>query len=143
MSILLDHLISSASRITVLHSVPGRIRVHIPHLTRIMDLLGGILDLDQLPDTFPAVHSVDFSLVTGNAVISYDESVISEAQILKSMRTLFRQLVRHRRTLQELASQDPRVLEQKIQLFLDLLGQKILDTEKDIELPDDFWTKKT
>ncbi len=73
----------------VVHSLPGRLRLHVPIIKKIPPEWqvedNVFFEFFQL---IPGVKNVSFSYMTANVLMVYDESVINESQILLWIRRI-------------------------------------------------------
>ncbi len=105
-------------RFKVVHSIPGRIRIHIPMSRKIpREWKQTLENLDRLKN-FEGIREVNFSVITGNALIYYDPEKISDKQIIDTLRQIAKVLNNHRRELSRRADQDQN---QALEYLLNLL----------------------
>ncbi len=105
-------------RFKVVHSIPGRIRIHIPMSQKIpLEWKQSLENLDRLK-TLEGIREVSFSMVTGNALIHYDSQKVTEEEIIDTLRQIAGVLKTHRRELSRRADQDQH---QALEYLLNLL----------------------
>lgn len=105
-------------RFKVVHSIPGRIRIHIPMSRKIpAEWKQSLENLDQLKE-LKGIREVSFSVVTGNALIYYDPTMTSEKEIIDALRQIAKVLNNHRLELSQRANQDQN---QALEYLLNLL----------------------
>ena len=105
-------------RFKVVHSIPGRIRIHIPMSRKIpREWKQTLENLDRLKN-LEGIREVNFSVITGNALIYYDPEKISDKQIIDTLRQIAKVLNNHRRELSRRADQDQN---QALEYLLNLL----------------------
>ena len=105
-------------RFKVVHSIPGRIRIHIPMSRKIpKEWKQSLENLDRLKE-LEGIREVDFSMITGNALVHYDPEKISEKEIIETLREIAKVLKTHRQELARRADQDQH---QALEYLLNLL----------------------
>ncbi|SDY74651.1 HMA2 domain-containing protein [Tindallia californiensis] len=92
-------------RFRVVHSIPGRLRIHIPKASKIpAEWKPAEADLDFFRQ-INGIHDVSFSYVTGNALIHYDPSIITEEEILSTFKGISKLLIQHRQEIKGISAQ--------------------------------------
>ncbi|GEM_PF-3662984 len=105
-------------RFRVVHSIPGRIRIHVPMSQRIpTEWKQSLENLDRLKN-LAGIQEVSFSVITGNALIHYDPEKISEKEIIETLRQIAKVLKAHRQELIRRADLDQH---QALEYLLNLL----------------------
>jgi hypothetical protein len=103
---LTDALLRLMFRPRVLHSLPGRLRIHLPFLKRVpeerSDIVDGVVELIRVPE---AILEVQWSLLTGNALIRYDPEQAGEKEILAFMQSLFEIYLRNQTVLKQIPAE--------------------------------------
>jgi hypothetical protein len=97
----------------VLHRLPGRLRVHIPFLRRLpvrhQGLADGVASLLAAPEE---IESVKVSLPTGNVLMRFDPSRVTEEDMLAYLQGMFEVLIRNRKRFEGLSPERlPEILE--------------------------------
>jgi hypothetical protein len=83
-----------ALRPTVIHRLPGRLRIHIPALKRAEGRRKEwIREWQRLLELPPAVRSVELNFCTGNALVRFDPAEMTEREILGFLQALGRLIV--------------------------------------------------
>lgn len=128
-------------RPTVVHRLPGRLRLRIPALKRLdadhRELALLWRDLLAYP---PQIASVDVNMTSGSALIEYDAASLSESEVLGFLQSANRFVLRYWDRLATTPPDElPNVLERLQRAAQRALRQRpTLDEE--IEVPDDVWT---
>lgn len=80
-------------KIRIVHSIPGRVRVSIPYLTRVPEpyrkldkLVYALIQLKK------GINSVEASYITGNVLIKYDKEILDDKAILEWLNTVWQTL---------------------------------------------------
>ncbi len=92
------------NRPRIVHRLPGRVRVHIPFLQRLpgehQKLADSIASLLAVPEE---IVSAEANLTTGNALICFDPSSVTEADLLRYLRDMFEIFLKSRERFEGLA----------------------------------------
>ena len=113
-----DLLFKVLLRFKVVHSIPGRIRIHIPMSRKIPEEWGASLEhLDRLTN-LKGIEKVSFSNLTGNALINYDPEVTSEKEIIDALREIAKVFKTHHKEITRRADQNR---QEALEYLLDLL----------------------
>ncbi|SFH93367.1 hypothetical protein SAMN05192551_104219 [Tindallia magadiensis] len=93
-------------RFRIVHSIPGRLRIHIPQSSKIpAEWKPSEAELDFFRQIH-GIHDVSFSYITGNALIQYDPSIITEEDILSTFKSISKLLMKHRQEIKKLSMQE-------------------------------------
>ncbi len=128
-------------RPTVVHRLPGRLRLRVPALQRLdraqQDL--ALLWRDLLAGT-PGFEAVEINLVTGSALIRYDTTVLREEEAVALLRSVNRFVLQHWERLAETPAEElPKVLQRLMSVAREAIRQKpTLDDA--VEIPEDVWS---
>jgi hypothetical protein len=102
------------------HSLPGRLRLHLPGLRRVPEKLR--IDesvLSDLLETIPAVHDVSWSYSTGNILVQYDHALLTEEEVIAGIRNLCLFLLERKEDIMNTAPGDlARTLRDRGALFI-------------------------
>ncbi|MCT4595323.1 MAG: hypothetical protein N4A57_13820 [Anaeromicrobium sp.] len=110
-------------KIKVVHSIPGRLRVHIPAIKNIPSEWQ--IKEDTLNPIFlelQGVESISFSYISGNAVIQYDKTVTNDKEILEEMNKIVKILGKHRKEIENI-SQDQ--LDEEVQHMIEIVRNEL------------------
>jgi len=137
---LLTDLRAWALRPTIVHRLPGRLRLRIAALTRLQDgqreraavwhdLLGSLPDLDV----------TDVNLTTGSVLIRYDPARLGEPDVLEYLNAVHRVVLRHwDRLAATPAERLPRVLRRVIRILRQATHHRLV-LDATVRIPDDVW----
>jgi hypothetical protein len=121
------------------HSLPGRLRVHIPFLTKVddsrKDHVALVSSLLAVPDE---IESAEITMATGNVLLEYDAERITEDEVFDYVSALLEIVLKNRSRLQDLTPEKiPEAARRLEGIIKNALGRRLaLDT--DVEIPDDF-----
>ena len=140
---ILNLLIDSFFSPRVLHSLPGRLRIHVPGLKQLQPdaLIVEILN-DNKDRVTPGIHSIEPNFITGNILFHYDPDQTNESRILAMLKALEKTAVKYSKKLKQYEKKElsteqiNRVTEQMVAVLENspgfLLGEEL-------ELPDEIW----
>jgi copper chaperone CopZ len=86
-----NYILASAlkfAKIQVVHSLPGRVRLKLPGLSRFKN---DIKDQDEsklIPYKLKGIQKVEVSVLTSKVLITYDENQVTESEIVNWMSRL-------------------------------------------------------
>ncbi len=83
------------SKITVLHSLPGRLRVYIPGMKKLQNSEYRKYEnvFIDLIDEIQGINDVESNFITGNILINYNNSVITETGIISGLNHIRDELI--------------------------------------------------
>ena len=125
----------------VLHSLRGRVRIHLPLLKRSdrgLLPLGDVISAAE--KVLPGVKRIEPSLVSGNILIEYDCATTSESTILATVRTITKSALRHRDRFFALSAERRESVLNRLVEYFGSIDIKRLDKEETLELPDEIWS---
>lgn len=96
-------LFSSKVRPKVLHSLPGRVRIHIPIIKKISpykEFIDAILQ--SLCAKNDALESISCQISTGNILICYNSQRITEERIVNLLEYIGKFLLKHRKEIENI-----------------------------------------
>lgn len=124
-------LMGTVFRFKVMHSMPGRFRVHIPMAKKVPDKWQ--IDVNGL-DIFKKIHgvtAVDFSYVTGNALIHYDPGKTDEKTIVATAKRVMVELSKRRKEFDHYTHLDKeKATAHVVAIVDDCLGTTVDDSRK-------------
>ena len=90
----------------VVHSIPGRIRIHIPFSDKVPKEWLPWIENPKIVSFLTGIEKITFSQVTGNALIYYDTNQVTENEILDALSKMAKILKHHRQEIKKLATKD-------------------------------------
>jgi hypothetical protein len=103
----------------VQHSLPGRLRVHMPLLQRLPqdkpELVAIIADILALPD---GITTAEPAPETGNVLVHYDEALIREEDVLAYLRSVTHLAVSNQKRLLQASEADLERIHLKLTAWL-------------------------
>jgi hypothetical protein len=140
MNLIRDMALRNALRPRVAHSLPGRLRLHIPALKRIPDgwtqAQSLLTRLFRIPD---GVESVELELRTGSALVGYNSSVTSEADVLAYLGGVMSLIRKHWDDFAEVPQDKVDLLADRLEQWLGhVAGQHAFLHHKQ-KIPNDVW----
>ena len=126
------------NRVTVVHSLPGRVRLHVPALAHIPE--GAPIDeyTAVTVAALPGITSVQVSRVTATALIEYEEPV-TESQIVELVRSATGQIMAHSERFAAMTADERDRLEERVRRYL---SDGLIRHGTRIGIPDDIWDEK-
>lgn len=131
-------LIQVLFRPKVVHGLPGRLRVHIPFVSRIdptrRDLSGLVSRLLTVPE---GIESAEVAPATGNVLVLYDVGKLSQDEVFGFIKGLAELFLKNRDRLADLPPERIADLAPALESIVrKALGRRLaLDTN--VEIPDD------
>lgn len=140
MSLLQDIIARGLSRVKVVHRLPGRVRIHIPLLSRASQRWSGQVHLLEKILTVPrGVKQVHIEPRTGNILIVYDPDILNEEDILNGVRAILSWAMRYREEIAALLPEDAEsIIERFKSSCRDGAAAELLRKLKG-DLPNAFW----
>jgi hypothetical protein len=140
MNLIRDIALRNALRPRVAHSLPGRVRLHIPALRRIpadwTQAQSLLTRLFRVPD---GVRSVELELRTGSALIEYDGGVTSEADVLAYLGGVMSLIRKHWDDFAKVPEDQVNALADRLEQWLEhVAGQHAFLHHKQT-IPSDVW----
>ncbi len=83
-----NFMINTLYKFQVLHSIPGRLRLHIPHIKKIPANWHLEESYFELAKRIKGIDKLELSFVTGNVLVLYDTKLTSEQDIIKNLKDL-------------------------------------------------------
>ena len=84
------------NQIKVVHSIPGRLRLSVPNLSKIPEELKKYdYRVTELILSKKGIKSIEYSYVTNKILLYYDVKLISEKQILDWLNKVWKTMINH------------------------------------------------
>ena len=123
------------TRVTVAHSLPGRVRVRVPAIAHVPESAPADEYTTAIIAAVRGVRAVRMSRETATLVIEYEASV-SESQIVKLVQSVTELLVANAERFVSLDPDAQKRLGERVQRFL---ADSELDPASEVVLPDEIW----
>ncbi len=124
----------------VIHRLPGRLRVHVPAMTKIPK------EKRHLAESFkrffllaPGIQSVEISFTTNNLLFLYDQEQISEKEVLDWIRQLGKIVYQIWNRLSNVSEEELPQVTERIEKILKHSMKSRMVFDKEVTIPDDVW----
>lgn len=136
-------VLSHRLNIRVVHHLPGRLRIHIPLLREVSPAYPHITEMVKRFFCLPrGVGSVEPNFTTGNVLIRYDYSVITEQEVLVWIHQFKQIVLTHWERWAAISEEEwPEVLDRLEKVLKESLRHRLI-REKEIKIPDDVWPQE-
>ncbi len=136
-----EFLMRGLSRVSVVHRLPGRVRLHIPLLGHVPEAWRETLTIIEQVLRIPeGISEIRMEPRTGNVLIIYDTDLLREKEILETLRAVLAWARKHHDQLLRLTPQDADTM---LACFRKACAEGIgphLAELLEKELPHAFWT---
>lgn len=126
-------------RVTVHHSVPGRIRLHAPFLAHLPDDAPVTRYAGVAAGAIRGVESVELRLVTASVLIRYDSTMIGEGELLELVQQIADLAAVH---ADRFVALSPRRRMQVAERLNEHFETVQIEPGDKVALPDDLWTTR-
>lgn len=124
----------------VVHSIPGRLRLHVPSLKQWGQGNGTLVSMiAQLLAVPEGINEISPCAVTGNVLIRYDPSRLSEGELLALAQSLFRIATKDRDALAKAWEKEPERLQERLSEWLQGAVSRRLYLDGDMRIPEDVF----
>jgi hypothetical protein len=89
-------LLNTLYKFQVVHSLPGRIRLHIPPIKKIPQKWHLESSYFELAKRIKGITKLEVCFLTGNALILYDTKITSEQDIINNFKELGKLALQHK-----------------------------------------------
>ena len=84
------------NQIKVVHSIPGRLRLFVPNLSKVPEELKKYdNEVKKLILSKKGIKSVEYSYITNKILLYYDPNLISEKEILEWINKVWKTVIEH------------------------------------------------
>lgn len=116
--IIEDIIFNFHVRIKVVHSIPGRMRIHIPIAKKIPEALHLSDRHFEAFKMVKGINDVRFSYMTCNAIVEYDLTKTTEEKILSNFKSIAKFAQQHKESLEQFT---PNQKEEAFDYFVELI----------------------
>ena len=107
------------NQIKVVHSIPGRLRLFVPNLSKVPEELKKYdNEVKKLILSKKGIKSVEYSYITNKILLYYDPNLISEKGILEWMNKVWKTVINHPELYQNKSLKE---IEDNLEVFYDLI----------------------
>ena len=107
------------NQIKVVHSIPGRLRLFVPNLSKVPEELKKYDgEVKKLILSKKGLKSVEYSYITNKILLYYDPNLISEKEILEWMNKVWKTVVNHPELYENKSLKE---IEDNLEVFYDLI----------------------
>ena len=107
------------NQIKVVHSIPGRLRLFVPNLSKVPEELKKYdNEVKKLILSKKGIKSVEYSYITNKILLYYDPNLISEKEILEWMNKVWTTVINHPELYE---NQSLKEIEDNLEIFYDLI----------------------
>ena len=107
------------NQIKVVHSIPGRLRLFVPNLSKVPEELKKYdNEVKKLILSKKGIKSVEYSYITNKILLYYDPNLISEKEILEWMNKVWETVINHPELYENNSLKE---IEDNLEIFYDLI----------------------
>ena len=107
------------NQIKVVHSIPGRLRLFVPNLSKVPEELKKYdNEVKKLILSKKGIKTVEYSYITNKILLYYDPNLISEKEILEWMNKVWKTVVNHPELYENKSLKE---IEDNLEIFYDLI----------------------
>jgi len=137
---LLEFIFKQSLKIKVLHTLPGRLRVHIPLLQNVTnDLAPAYETIEELLFTIPGINSVSPNYISGNILIKYQQDIINTPTILSCIKVIWNTMVTNRRYFNEITEENADIITKKLINYIKKEKINLTNIIGEVRIPDEIW----
>lgn len=122
------------------HSIPGRMRMHLPGLKHVASFESDALPLiTELTGLVPGVESIEPSFISGNILIHYAPEIVSESQLLHLIGAFARCAIRYRAQFLSVPTKKRNEVMEAIKDYIKNGALEALLSGKELDFPNAVW----
>ena len=107
------------NQIKVVHSIPGRLRLFVPNLSKVPEELKKYDgEVKKLILSKKGLKSVEYSYITNKILLYYNPNLISEKEILEWMNKVWKTVINHPELYENKSLKE---IEDNLEVFYDLI----------------------
>ena len=107
------------NQIRVVHSIPGRLRLFVPNLSKVPEELKKYDgEVKKLILSKKGLKSVEYSYITNKILLYYDPNLISEKEILEWINKVWKTVIEHSELYENKSLKE---IEDNLEIFYDLI----------------------
>ncbi len=137
---IIDFIFKQSFKVEVLHTLPGRLRLHVPLLKRIAsDFTPTLETIEELLFTVPGIITVTPNYISGNMLIIYDDKSINTKSIINCLHVIWKTLVTNRSYIMDVDEKKLDITTKKIIKYLKDENIHLVNIIGEIRIPDEIW----
>ena len=107
------------NQIRVVHSIPGRLRLFVPNLSKVPEELKKYDgEVKKLILSKKGLKSVEYSYITNKILLYYNSNLISEKEILEWINKVWKTVIEHSELYEKKSLKE---IEDNLEIFYDLI----------------------
>ena len=107
------------NQIKVVHSIPGRLRLFVPNLSKVPEELKKYdNEVKKFILSKKGIKSVEYSYITNKILLYYDPNLISEKEILEWINKVWKTVIEHSELYENKSLKE---IEDNLEIFYDLI----------------------
>ena len=107
------------NQIRVVHSIPGRLRLFVPNLSKVPEELKKYDgEIKKLILSKKGIKSVEYSYITNKILLYYNSNLISEKEILEWINKVWKTVIEHSELYENKSLKE---IEDNLEIFYDLI----------------------
>ena len=107
------------NQIRVVHSIPGRLRLFVPNLSKVTEELKKYDgEVKKLILSKKGLKSVEYSYITNKILLYYNSNLISEKEILEWINKVWKTVIEHSELYENKSLKE---IEDNLEIFYDLI----------------------
>ena len=107
------------NQIKVVHSIPGRLRLFVPNLSKVPEELKKYDgEVKKLILSKKGLKSVEYSYITNKILLYYNSNLISEKEILEWINKVWKTVIEHSELYENKSLKE---IEDNLEIFYDLI----------------------
>lgn len=107
------------NQIRVVHSIPGRLRLFVPNLSKVPEELKKYDgEVKKLILSKKGLKSVEYSYITNKILLYYNSNLISEKEILEWINKVWKTVIEHSELYENKSLKE---IEDNLEIFYDLI----------------------
>ncbi len=107
------------NQIRVVHSIPGRLRLFVPNLSKVPEELKKYDgEIKKLILSKKGLKSVEYSYITNKILLYYNSNLISEKEILEWINKVWKTVIEHSELYENKSLKE---IEDNLEIFYDLI----------------------
>ncbi len=137
---LIDFIFKQSFKVEVLHTLPGRLRVHVPLLKKISEDFEPTAEtIEELLFTVPGIQNVTPNYISGNMLIKYDAKTINTGAIINCLNVIWKTLVTNRRYIINADKKKLESITKKLTNYLKKANINLVNIIGEIRIPNEIW----